>query len=162
MSDLGPDSVGTSEIATGAVEFSKLGQEVEDGIKQDRTFYETPVGTGARVTLVTQGPLTMFVRCFIDDGGFDRLEIYYTSTEPDWFVTTSGTTVRFADEEVIFASAGGVPTGTSLVSPLSLVGSALAPDGSIIEPTFFNTAGFNIFGHDCLVSGSATAITGNL
>jgi hypothetical protein len=159
--DVAKKAITKSRLKNDAVTFGKLNPKVLDAIKQDRTFYVTLDSNGAEATLVSQGPLRMFARCIINDAGQDRIEIVNTSTANGWFVITEATARSAGEERIVETFA--VPTGTTSIIRGNGVfaGGAIAPDGSAIGVAPLLGSGFNVFGHACLVDGSAKAFTGN-
>lgn len=162
--DIAKKAVTKSRIKNNAVTFGKLNPKVEDAIKQNQAFHAKLDSSGAVATLVNHGSLRIFARCILNDLGNDRIEIVYTSTVNGWFPIISGgpQTAQSAGAEVIspFAGISG-PTGTTRTGLFFVEAGAIAPDGSTIGigPKF--GLGLNVFGHRCVVDGSAVAFTGN-
>ena len=82
-----------------------------------------------------------------------------TSTVNGWF-RPGDPTVRSAGEEVIVGNIA-VATGAT-TTQASFPTGAIAPDGSAIGEIILIGVGLNVFGHICLMYGSAPAITGSL
>jgi len=117
---------------------------------------------GEEKTIATAGPLEVFARCRLGDGGEDFVEVVVTSSEPGWICAELG--VR-CDATTLLGS-GALSVALRLRTPAGQLKYALDADGSnAIGPDaegalFFISIdgdtlglGLNIFGHKCLAVG---------
>ena len=123
--------------------------------KENVTVFDA---NGEEVTLATNGPLRIFIRCAVNDGGEDRITLFVTSSLAPWYQSNSKE--RFAGE-VLDVSEIFIPTNTPELVDF-FPGSALAPNGSAFTTVASISLGLNLFGHRCVALGDVTAIKGNL
>lgn len=127
------------------------------------TYFETLDGDGAEVTLAENGPLRYFARCTVNDAGTDRIEVLVESTTDDAF-SGDGGDLTANTEEVVFSNStttGDPRFGRDIdadpaVAMEGSTGSYIGIDGETLG------LGLNIFGHDCVVAGSAFFADGEL
>jgi hypothetical protein len=127
-------------------------------------FYIVLDGDGDEETIATNGPLEYFARCRVNSeispGVFrDIVEIVATSTEDGWFLNHDSGPNSADDELVNFVIT--ISTGDEFYDNDIDNGTMAAPDGSYlaIDGEMLGL-GLNIFGHDCIVIGTAVLING--
>ena len=127
------------------------------------TYFEVLDGDQSEVTLAENGPLRYFARCTVDDGGTDRIEVLVESTTGEAFEQDEGQ-LTASTPAVIYESIVGTTDESydndvdegSTAAMEGTTGSYLAIDGETLG------LGLNIFGHDCVVAGSAFSAEGDL
>ncbi|MDX1410039.1 MAG: hypothetical protein R3330_17940, partial [Saprospiraceae bacterium] len=112
----------------------------------------------SEIMLASNGSLTVFARCALDatPGNRDAASVFVTSSVDGWFA--EGQQNLSAGDQVvlnIIDTPNDVPVYDSVVSSVS----AIAPTGHYIATSHSVTLGVNVFGNQCLVAGTITAIT---
>lgn len=156
--DIKNGRIKNKDIKGGQLKLGKLAPALSGEITKNRTFYATADANGEEVTLATNGPLRMFMRCTINDAGTDRIELFTTSSQAPWYQENS--TARTAGE-VLEVDEESAPTNTPALDDF-FPGSTLAPDGSAFTTVASVSLGLNLFGHRCIAVGTVNAIKGNL
>ena len=171
--DLAKKSVSSNRIKDGAVVENRLSTSLQGHFNERENFYIILDGNGAQQTIATNGPLTYFARCLVNQpdgvGGFeDRVEIVATSSLAGWFESeesddTAGNPPLAAGQELVAATETGNPSGTTVFAKPDNQSIMVAPDGSFLAiDDESGGMGLNIFGHDCFVAGIVHRITGAL
>ncbi len=118
-----------------------------------QTGFEVILTTNnATATIIENGPMRLFARCIVNQGGNDRMEIVAISTTP-WFEDDSATP-RAANTEVIIDS-DSAPTGTTDITTgdVEVLGMFDAT-GRFIGATGEDFIyGVNVFGNRCYARG---------
>ncbi|MBI3262304.1 MAG: hypothetical protein HYZ58_04030 [Acidobacteria bacterium] len=120
-------------------------------------FYAT-LDAPAEQTLATSGPLKLVARCEVVQGSI-QLTLIGTSRKDGWFFAPSGgLAVGLTAGQTVLVDADAKPVGTP-----DLVTTSFAGEVHLIDKDFdlsFGTAafGFGVFGHDCIVAGTAAVI----
>ncbi|MBI1875118.1 MAG: hypothetical protein HYS05_14685 [Acidobacteria bacterium] len=123
-------------------------------------FYAT-LDAPAEQTLATSGPLKLVARCEVGSGVIN-LTLIGTSRKDGWFVVGPGGPVGLpaglTAGQTVLVDADAKPVGTP-----DLVTTSFAGEVHLIDKDFdlsFGTAafGFGVFGHDCIVAGTAAVI----
>ncbi len=157
-----PGAVTSKKIADGAVTETKLSPALQQSVGERQSFYVTLDANLAEQTIATNGALEYFVRCRINDGGQDRVQIIVTSTIAGWYNENNSTTAQLASVEIV-ALAKSAATTTASFDNDNAEDSNVAPDGSFISISGESIGlGVNIFGHACLAVGHVNLITGTL
>lgn len=157
--DIKDGQVKNADLGNSAVDMTKLTPEVRGEIVKNQTFFGVSDTNGEVVTLATNGPLTIFMRCTINDGGFDEVEVSVTSSLSPWYSDIKTTPAPAGDEGLFGRSTA--PTNTPMIdigSPFPV----FAADGSAFSGGASVTTALNLAGHRCLAYGDATALKGEL
>ena len=162
-------AVSKKKIREGAVDLARLSSDLQDHVGEREPFYITLDGDGATATIATNGPLTMFARCVLDDpiNFEDRIEIVTTSSADGWLEEDEndfdfGNNPPLAAGVEVISYELQVTPSAARYDNLNEV-SAIAPDGSYLALDGESGGlGLNLFGHDCLVMGNIYRITGTL
>ena len=158
-----------NRIKDGAVSETKLSPALQDtvassaaSVAERQSFYVTLDINLAEQTIATNGPLEYFVRCFINDGGSDRVEIIATSSVAGWYEEDNGSAALPAlQEEIILSNSN--PTGDDDYENEIDDGSMVGPDGSYMAVDGETVGlGLNIFGHRCVAVGHVIKVNGTL
>ncbi|MGF1640174.1 MAG: hypothetical protein ACFCUO_04425 [Rhodospirillales bacterium] len=122
-------------------------------------FYVTLANGDPDTSLATNGPLEFFARCTVE-GTSTTVQVFATSSEDGWFSSMGGP--HAAGEQLLHYSLVSRRDGPEYADHALRFDSSIAsPDGHFLAVGNETMAlGTRVFGHDCLVVGVATAITG--
>ena len=106
---LAKGAVTKRQLKKGAVVENRLSADLQEHVNQREAFYITLDGNGSTATIATNGPLSFFARCLLNQpdggGGFeDRIEIVATSSIAGWFEEDESST---SGNPPLTAGAGG-------------------------------------------------------
>lgn len=141
---------------------SAVGQAIDAKIASVvKPFYGTLEANGEQ-TLITHGSLQLKMRCVVNDGGKDKVFLYFDSTAPDWWWSANesgdGPLPAGANNEMNGFDASNT-TGIAQYTNDIDDGSAAVKVGSTIQYLAIDGEGLglglNVFGHRCLAMGHA-------
>lgn len=157
--DIKDGQVKNADLGNNAVDLKKLTPEVRGEIAKNLSFFGTSDTNGEVVTLATNGPLTIFMRCTINAGGFDEVEVSVTSSLSPWFLGIKTAPAPAGDEGLFGRSTA--TTNEAVIDP-GFPFPVFAADGSAFSGGASVTTALNLAGHRCLAFGDATALKGTL
>ncbi len=164
-------AIKSNRLKDGAVTLGKMESGLGERANTTQPYYVTMDTNNERRTIVTNGPITLSVGCFLNEpdgiGGFrDAIRLFASSSVAGWFTFNNpngiGNNGPFtAGQEVEMDLDTISPPGTLDVDSESTGDGIVAPDGSIVSfADDSNLVAHNALGHRCTHAGVVSVVTG--